>query len=374
MSVEIGDFRLSLIWVETFLDLLAPHVPPEAPLAFLGRSYTYEPVFDQLLQDDAAEIASGLSLPWINITHQRFWERYFEGRVPPNARRCWKALVPLRGKLPAEPSPGWLPGRVLMESFYYPHGIAFVVTAMCKGSLNMEETVLMARRVKQTGRFPIQWLQGVPGNVGLKTLADSALKALRTAALGPAAAPGSRSATPFTVLTVVRGAGVDPSVPFPAGGESQRALEAVTRWSNNWRFDPLPGLEEVRLKSSIAPESHIVYARKRGRAVWWPGYFSGPGEGTHTLSCYHRNLVFASLTVESLMGLISETVKHRRQGRPLSPAHSECVQRAAGILGRLYGGVSTTYRSWHPMTHMEQNDFTAAVNEVRRLFNMTDLQ
>jgi hypothetical protein len=373
MSVEIRDFRLSLIWVETFLDLLAPGAPSQAPLAFLGRSYTYEPVFAQLLEGKRPEKASDLSLPWINIVHNNYWKCYFEGRVPPNARTCWKALVPLRGKLPAEPTPSWLPGRVLMESFFYPHGIAFVVTATCQGSLTLEEMTTMARRVRQTGKYPVQWLPGGSGEAGLKTLADRALTALRTQALGPAAAPGSRAATPFTVLTVVRGAGVYPSAPFPAGGEAQRALEAVTRWSSSYRFDPLPGLDEVRLKSSIAPDSHIIYARRRGRAVWWPGYFTCPGGDMHTLSCYHRNLVFTSLTVESLAGLITETAKHLRQGRAPSPAHSECAQRAAGILGRLYGGAASTYRSWHPTTHIQQNGFVAAVNQVRRLFNMTDL-
>lgn len=260
-----------------------------------------------------------------------------------------------------------------MESYFYPHGIAFVATVICEDRLNLEGMVLMARRVRKTEKFPGQWLQGVRGSVSLDTLADKALDALRTAALGPTARPGLRSATPFTVLTVVRGAGVDPLSPFPSGGETHRALEAVTRWSNTWQFDPPPNLARVRLKTRISPDSHFIYAHRRGRAVWFPGHFTRREKGMHTLSCYHRNLVFASLMVESLTGLVSETARYLHQRRSLSSDHRECARHAAGILGRLYGGVPSTYRSWSPRIHIEQNGLTAVVNEVRRFFNLGEL-
>jgi hypothetical protein len=368
VSIEIRDVRLSFIWVETFLDLLAEMVPAEAPLAFLGRDYTYEPQFDVLLRDNRARIEPGsLSLPWTNIAHQGFWSNYFDNLQPYNGKQCWQALVPLRRKLPAT-SPPWLPGRLLVESFFYPHGTAIVVTATYEGRLTLEETVLMAWKVRKTGKFPAQWLPGISGDVGLRTLTDKAMNSMRTTALGPAARPGVRSATPFTVLTVVRGSGVDPSVPIPEGGEIHRALEAVTSWSNSWQYDPLPDLDEVSTPTPYFED--LIYTRKRGHAVWFPVNFTSQEEGIHTLSCYHRNLVFASLTVESLVGLVAETARQLDQGRSLSPAHRQCARRASGILGRLYGGANSTYRSWSPNIHIDENEYEDVIDEVRLFFNM----
>lgn len=71
-EIEIHDIRLSLIWVETFPDLLAESAPTEAPLAFLGHDSTYEPQFERLLQDDRTRIEPNLALPWTNLSHQHF--------------------------------------------------------------------------------------------------------------------------------------------------------------------------------------------------------------------------------------------------------------------------------------------------------------
>jgi hypothetical protein len=369
VAIEIHDVRMSFIWVETWLDLLTEPDPAQMPLAFLGRSYTYEPEFERLLRDVQARVEPGLSLPWINFDHQGFWNSYFEHKSPNSGRECWKRLVPLRGKLPAE-KPDWLPGRFLVESFLYPHGAALVVTATCEGQFSLEGAVLMARRVRKTGQFPAGWLGSRRRKVGLKTLAGQALDRLRVTAMGPAA-PGPRSSDPFSVVTIVRGEGMDPEVPIEPGDEIHRALEAVTTWSNNWQYDPLPDLEEVDI-DTLRTESDIIYARKRGRAIWFPGLIASPDKGIHTLACLHRNQVFASLTVESLVGLVVETAKCLNQGRPLPPAQQQCARHAAGILGRLYGGTNT-YRSWSPITQIDENGLAPVINRLRRFFNMEDL-
>jgi hypothetical protein len=176
------------------------------------------------------------------------------------------------------------------------------------------------------------------------------------------------------VATVVRGEGVDPGALPAEGGQVHRMLEAVTTWRPSWQHDDLRNLplSQASLRIRTAPPSHVLYGRERGRAVWFPALFTQKGGDLHSLSCYHRNLVLASLQVESLSGAISETAKQIGDGLPLSVGHRECARRAAGILGRLYGGVDT-YRSWSPRVHIEQNGLVTVLNDVRDYFNMDPL-
>lgn len=316
-----------------------------------------------------------LELPWPRPSGQYFWTYYLEG--PPGrvgGAQAWKALVPFRGDLPATVEAPWLrPGRLSVEGFFYPHGVAFVLTASCRSSLTLEEAVDKAFDVRKTKRFEVAWDgEEASDALTLEALACRALDALHEMAFGSDAPAGDRSVTPFSVVTVVRGRGVDPGAPPEEGGPVHRALEALTTWRPSWRYDVLPDLSEASLRIRTAPPSHVLYGRKRGRAVWYPALFTLEGGDIHSLSCYHRNLVLASLQVESLGGLIASTVGRVREGVPLSACHRECARRAAGILGRLYGGVAT-YRSWSPRAQIEQNGLVPVVNEVRDFFDMPAL-
>jgi hypothetical protein len=373
MAVQVCDFRLSLIWVQSFLDLLEPFTSPQTPLGFLGRSYEYEAAFEALLGDRNASVDPGLTLPWLNIRHQGFWRHYFAGQVPPNARMCCQNLVPLRGTLPCKPEPSWLPGRIHIESYYYPHGTALVVTAVCTAPLSPEEVVLMARTIRKTGKYTTDWLPLQSRSVGLKTLADLALDVQQQTALGSAAQPGARTVEPFTVFTVVQGEEVD-FQPFPANGEIHRMLEAVTAWPNRWRSAPLPALELVRLKTGSWAEADVLYGRKRGRAVWFPEQLGQQAEKTHALSCYHRNITLASLTVESLVALVKATNQAIARGIRLSPDHRTCARHAARILGQLYGGASSSYGTMSTNVQIAQNDYAPPIDQLRRYFNMHQLQ
>ena len=371
-EIQIHNLRLSFIWVETVLNRLE-------------RRSSYKERFDQVLRSGMG--LKGLHLPWSELGRHFFWSYYLEHGAPGNisGNRAWKELVPFREKVPAAVEVCWLQGRLVLEAFYYPHGFALVVTAVCCTDLTLEEAVEKAFEVRRTGRFQVKWVRPTgrfqvewdegeaPEFLSLDAFADKGLTALRKVALGPGAAPGARRFTPFTVVTVVRGTGVNPVAPTPNGGEVHRALEAMTTWRPTWRYDVLPNLAEVSLKIRPAPPSHVLYGHTRGRAVWFPGLFIQKDRRLHSLACYHRNLVFTSLQVESLSGLISETAKQIRDGTPLSAAHRECARRAVGILGRLYGGAPSTYRTWSPRAHIEQNDLVMAVNEVRDLFNMDKL-
>jgi hypothetical protein len=373
MAVQIHDFRLSLVWVQSYLDLLEPFVSPQVPLAFLGRSYEYEAALETLLGDPEATVGPGLTVPWGNVRHQSFWRHYLNGQIQPDPRLCWQNLIPLRGTLPFDPPPSWLPGRIHVESYYYPFGSALVVTAVCTASLSQEELVLMARRVRKTGKYTAEWLPVESRWVGLKTLADLALDLQRETALGAGAGPGPRTVEPFTVLTVVQGENVDLE-PLPENGEVHRMLEAVTAWPNRWRSCPLPALAEARLQASAVSTADAVYGRKRGRTIWFPEQFRHHGAAIHALSCYHRNLVLASMAVESLVALAEATNRVVAAGQRLPPDHQSCARHAARILGQLYGGANSTYRTMSTAVQIDQNEYVPPINKLRRFFNLHQLQ
>jgi hypothetical protein len=369
--IQIHDLRLSFIWTETFLDLIRAPDSGAAPFAFLARRSWYSQRFEQAL--GGGDVPGDLEQPWPRPSGQYFWTYYLEGSTPGHITgvRAWKALVPFRGGFPATVSAPWLgPGRLMLEGYFYPHGVALVLTSACLSSLTLEEAVGKAFEVRRTGRFEVDW-RGRAGSepLSLDALAGKGLTALRTRAFGEGAAPGDRSVTPFTVATVVRGSGVDPGAPLEEGGAVHRALEALTTWRPTWQYDVLPELSAVSLAIRTAPPSHVLYGCGRGRAVWFPALFAREGGDLRSLSCYHRNLVMASLQVESLGGLVSATARQIRGGTALSPAHRECARRAAGILGRLHGGVET-YKSSSPPAHIEQNDLIPPLNRVRDYFNM----
>lgn len=382
-SVSIYDFRLSFIWVETYLDLLREPQAAEAPLAFLGRSYTYEPYVGALLNNEepppklAPEMA--LQLPWAvdKIESQHFWERILEGVDRPSPRKCWKSLVPLRWKIPVTIAADWLPGRVLPEAFFYPQGMGLIVTAYCHGRFSPTEMAKTARDVRKGERYQVDWPDGRHGRYPLEQLATQILRLMRRRFLGAEERAAPKAAVPFSILTVIQGSELDPTQAIPDGGEIHRVLEAVTTWSNTWPFDKLPALPGVSMlpegDRDSRPDGHIVYIHRRARAVWLPGLFRPQDKAVHYLACYHRNLSLQSLTVESLAGFARTTRQHLDAGGGLSAAHRETARRAAGMLGRFYGGARNSYRSWSPRPHLAQNGMVNDVNALRRHFGKSPL-
>jgi hypothetical protein len=373
VPIEVHDMRLSFIWTETVLNLVGDRIPDDAPCSFLGRFSGYEPRFEGASGHGEAD---GLQLPWPGPVGQLFWTYYLEGHRPGDVSgtQAWKALVPFRHKAPLTVEAPWLPRRLLLEAFYYPHGLAFIVTASCSVRLALDEAIDMAFKVRRGEQFEAQWEGEAPKRFSLDGLAGWAAAKLRAAAFGSQVRPEASSVTPFTVVTVVRASGVDPDVPTPGNGEVHRALEALTGWRLTWRHDRIPDLADASLRIvRTAPASHVLYAGKRGRAVWFPGLFTLSRSSVRSLACYHRNLVLASAQVESLGGLVAESGDWLRRGNELPPTQSECARHASGILGRLFGGKPGTYRSYSTRTQIEQNDLMEIVNEVRDHFGMPAL-
>jgi hypothetical protein len=377
-QVHIYDMRLSFIWTETFLHLLSDPMLPGAPMAFLGRRSSYAQRFEQVLHSRPAP--GNLEPPWPKTGKHFFWTYYLKGRPPTyvSGNKAWNALVPFRVAVPTTIKAPDEPWRFVLEAFLYPHGLGLVVTATYHDTITLQEMVEKARQIQREDGLNVKWDDGDHSeSLNLGAFADKGRAVLRKAALGPGIVSDVfPSPKPFTVFTVVRGAGVDPATKTPNGGDVHRALEAITTWSPDWQTAQLPDLADLSVNLHIREESaagSVLYGRERGRAVWFPGLFTlEPGTSQHSLACYHRNLVLVSLQVESMAGLVVQTAEQIEK-TSLSEPHSDCARHAAAVLGQLYRGTPSTYRSWSPRTQIEQNNYMADLNKVRDLFGMIPL-
>lgn len=381
MAVQVDRFKLSLIWFETVLDLLQEK-PPKAPMRFLGRNYTYEPRFADAIKEQVAMLNAKLqprgelAPPWPKPIGQRFWMYYLKKRKldEVSGREAWNALVPFRIR-PRFTVQATAPvDGVLSEGFAYPHGFAWVLTLGCSGAFTPEEMASTAQELRRTCQLTVTWDAGSSEQCSLDVLAGKAMQTLRRAIFGASVAAGTAlAADPFTVLTVLQASGIDAETPVQPGSVLQKTLEAVTNWRPTWKKDPPPKLSKVDVDRRTGPAGHMIYGRKRGRAVWFPASFQPPVPGRRaptSLGCYHRNMVFASLQGESLLGLLAATA----QAGPILPAaHDNCANNAAGIMGRLYGGVEDTYRSGSLRAQVDQQGLVTTVNTVRARYKMSPL-
>ena len=352
MTAEILEMRLSLIWSETVLYLLGKTVPADAPWKALGRRASYEELFEQVLENQtktgpihalmgATKPVPLLGPPWPKPAGQLYWQRYLESSTlgTLSGSVAWRGLVPLRSKFPIVVTPGaWLATlpvpveiKVLPEAFFYPHCCAFTITLIVEinasqpsgPGLALFDAVDLALKLKRdkfnvkwdgnAGLFSgVQWTNG-PSEITLDQLAAQALPVICATAFGQTAAANSGQVIdPFTIFTVVRGRGVD--LALPPNDEVRRALEAVVRWSPSWRFDVLPDLNSRRIDIKTSPPSHVLYGRAKARAVWFPERFTNASNPT-SVACYHRNLTFSSLHVESLCGLAAMTAERVRNNQ-----------------------------------------------------------
>lgn len=372
VKIKIHDLRMTFIWTRTLLDLLKGNAPRTGPMAFLGDESLYKATFANLhINGDP------LTPPWCKPTDDYFWTYYMEGTEPKDvtAARAWKQLVPLRRKVDASVAritAGWFPGRLYLEAFFYPHGIALVFTAVCKTEFYLQQAREVSFKIRQDELLEFQPAGAPVEKLHLNSLAGKTLDLLCMLSLGPGHLVPAPAIKPFSIWTVVRGEGVEPTAPLSQGKEVHRILEAVTTWNPNFATAMLPSLADAqhsaRLRSKRSA-GDILYANDRGRAIWFPGTFTlSPGK-RRSLACYHRNLVYASMQVESLSRFVRDTSAEIQQpgdASKLPLPQFYCARRATGILSRLYAAVEDkTYRSGSPYLQIRQNNFLDAINNVR---------
>lgn len=382
--ITISQFRVSFIWFETILSLLGDSAPDKknVPFYFLGRNNTYEAMFSQIQQKPEGVLK--LTLPWKNVTPPRhfFWYYYLNGHDTNqvSGRLAWESFVPFRGLAPYAVEADWIvpPGRLIQEAFYYPHGVAYVLTACCEGSFTLDEFAALALKIRKNAQLK----NTTTGqNQSLDDLAILSLTGLRAAGWGDKEAQGVLTNEPFTICTVVKGDGA--SKTEAPNQDIQNALMRVSLWSDDYnpltptplKFNDLPPDDALILTLPIRrqaglPPCDILYAAKTSRTVWFPGTFLPSGDSA-SLAAYHRNLTLVSLQMIGLCGLILAS-KDLLNG-PIGPVHSECLRRALSYVEQLYGG-QDSYHSYSARIQLDWNkDLKDKINDVRAFWNLDQL-
>ncbi len=137
----------------------------------------------------------------------------------------------------------------------------------------------------------------------------------------------------------------------------------------------LTPLHEARIPTGTrdAQAGDLLYGHPRSRAVWIPRRFSTT-QPAAALGCYHRNLVFSALQVESLGALVINAARQLDETGQLGGVQRSLAQRAYGILSRMHSGNSySTYRSMSSCRHLADNDILPALNRVRAAFDKAPL-
>lgn len=361
-DLKISDVAASFIWAQAIPKLLDGGL--NGPAAVLATRPRYEGVFEG--SDGPKGTDPRFKYPWPHVVGSHFWERYVGSPLDYiDGTTAWQRLLPLRERLSIprvanEPGLNWL-----AEAFYYPHGIALVVT--------------VRRRVPGTPSAIVDELQRVAGEAEvelvvdgsvlhgrLPALAAAALRALATTRDGQVGAVNWQ-ADPFSVCTVIQATPHDPSIEIEANGDLRRALHGLASWSPTWAQDRLGAVDEVVIRRSSKPAGHILYIAERGRAVYFPSFFAETTRRRHSLTCYHRNLTFASLTAESLTALLAET--DRRLAPPrrlveLSADQRELATNAFDRLVELHDAATTTYKTRSVSRQLAANGGRVLLNKL----------
>jgi hypothetical protein len=347
-TIAISKFRISLIWTETVPAILAGNLASGAPLAWLGRAGDYAQTFENMRAGTGPAI---VELPWRRPIGERFWRHYFEGKHTGEitGRQAWKRLTPLRGKLLSGIAAAVPYIKMGFESYFAPQGIALLATGYYEGAAkSLPDVTEIAHAV----RFGPYYGRGITTNRRLGPVAEEAIADLRQQAFGQTKGYPSGH-QPFTIITLLDGLGADGSDKIKAGGPEHRLLEATTSWNPHYRQI---NLKQVPLATATVPirrqlDGDMMYARSDGRAIWLPREF---GKGSPALTCYHRNIVFASLQTQSLGEFAVWVAEQQKTGALVDKLVLERAARAKALLGLLSAGAIAIYRTGSVAKQIEE--------------------
>lgn len=355
--MTIQDVRMTFIWAEVVPDFLQQQIANDSDFACLTRSYLYK---DAFAKAQAAKTSDAqFARPWIVKHKQQFWMRYLvQGDLASvGGEQAWKWLVPLRRSPGIRLTADWFSGRSGIEGFYYPFGLAVMISFHWTPQLTPTELVTEAFRFRRTGKFTITGTEAPLST--LEQVAEKVLDLMRDRALNKASVPGHRSPGPFSIVTITK-AQAPGKINF---NESTRLiLEGLVNWRPDWPDVTLPDPKESCLPTrKSAPAGTALYAQDRGRAIWFPSLFLNKGTPGSQLACYHRNLSFASMQTESLSRLVSYTASRFAAGEnknDLTMHHRGAVENSAIQLSKLYlGDKGNTWRSASVQRQIWQNNF-----------------
>jgi hypothetical protein len=370
MDVAVKDFRYSLVWALSCLEPAPGSTPPFADRA------GFESLFTTAQKNGAAQ---ELSPPWPSqkaFAH-RFWCNYLRISNPSllESRDAWTKAVPLRANAPLfKVTPGKFPGTIVSEHYYYPFGIAFILTFYGSGSFSGSEWVAAIQSAARD-KLLVSFGSAAPAGLPVAGLASETLKRMREKYFGPGA---SAPIAPFTIATVIRGEGAVEDAEPEEGKELHRWLFGVTTGQSNWELAKLDDMSladcALTIRKAASP-GDVVFATPRGRAVWIPSGFAHPrtitsrGTPLMSMSCYHRNQLFAALQTESLCGLAKAIVNRISTSPNLPPRLDEFGRIATRTLIDLGGGdKAKTYRSMS--VYQQIKDLAPDIERLRKRYGI----
>jgi hypothetical protein len=364
MPSVIGELRFSFVWVESFLDPVLGK-SAKAPRAYLGVPQDYTEVFRRVLggvfQDPA------LDAPDIVAYSRGFWH-YYTGHVGrPRAAEAWRDAIPLYVKLPVLCASPASSNQLDVHAYLYPFAMAVEVSgdfgSDSTKTLELDAAVDLAQAVKSQ-KLSVLWHGQEVAERSLESLSTEALGRLRSETLGTNAAEENGLIKPLSVVTFVLVGGEDPKVKVVQGTPVHQALQGLASWSSDWRNSAILSLEDKRpdIKSS-SPPAYILYSTRRARVGWFPSQPSYADPQNERFRAYHRNQVFTVMQLEALTGFVRRSAERIDQGKrtPLEEKYSLIV---AQIIGRMYGGSLSTYRSESNKFYIDQNNLKGPVNRV----------
>jgi hypothetical protein len=347
MALNITDFRFSLIWA---LPCLEPAAGATAPFADRAG---FENQFNAAQKSGAVQ---GLSPPWPprKAYAHRFWSNYLQVGDPSrvDGGNAWKKAVPLRVNAPPfKVEPGKFPGAIVSEHYLYPFGIAFILTFYGNRPLSGPDWVA-AIQSAASSKLMVRFGSAAAAEFPVVGLASETLRQMREKYFG---ANDNAPTQPFTIATVIRGEGAIEDVAPKEGTELHRWLFGVTSRQKNWRTAKLDEVSLADCALTIrraASPGDVVFATPRGRAIWIPSSFAHPGSTASdgspqtSMSCYHRNQLFAALQTESLCRLAKAITDRISTKRDLPTRVDDFGSIAVRTLIDLDAGdQTTTYRS-----------------------------
>ena len=359
----IERFSLSFIWTRTFFNFLESYSQEELnklPFEFFVKLSSYKDKYKILKREGVDN--NCLMLPWKKRHANWFWKYYFEGRNPwdvsPNS--AWeKYLIPFRKPVAVNiSSPILNTGEsVSVESFFYRHGIALVITVRLLNSPSLTALLNKAFQLRRNKIFELTKGELSPGKYSITALANKLLDLFCGLALGRKGGKGrSFPGEPFSVATVIQGDEHYLKMPVEQSSDIHKMLEGLTKWNRNWQGAKPPNLQEKKIPIQNECDNHCLYANKQGRMVWFPQLFTPSVDNSkrYALGWYHRNLVLSSLQVASIGAFVKNTADLKRNGIDITTYHRQWADYSLRILKRLDSG-ENTYKTWSARKHIEQN-------------------
>lgn len=367
MTEQITNARLNILSGEAFFEQFAAGPRPLPEQFWMAADYNN--IFRKLRGGTGYP---GYAIPWRDGQRSTFWKAYC-AQTPVSqisTELAAQMMVPLRLMPSTRPVVRISTGseRLYYDVYGFPHGLVASLTIQTAAGtvLSVDQWRDRMRALHMTPSFTMQ-LPGEPPQLDLraKDVLEALIRWHRERYFG-AIAVASPSETPFSIVVVIQGSGVDPSVAIGSNLDLQKTLNAVTAWPVNWEAATIPPLADAVLPASSinASPGDALYAARRGRALWRPLLFTYPSSASHrlhSLSCLAHNLLAASIQAESLRLFAVRFAALSEAERAIVPPLLR--QRAATLIGRLWRG-EQTYRSASVKLLIGDRSSLAQVNQL----------